>query len=149
MTFKARIRSFYETFISLKGEPKSIAAGLAMGVFVGITPTIPFHTAIIILLGLLLRQNITAAYCGSWIVSNPVSIPILYFAQYQLGSFLLGMAPGSFTLTDYSLESIVRMGARILLPLLTGGIITAPFFALPAYFIARRLIEAIRKKERT
>ena len=149
MSHKTRIRSFYKTFISLKGKPKSIAAGLAMGVFVGVTPTIPFHTAIIVLLGLLFRKNITAAYLGSWIISNPVTIPILYFAQYHLGSFLLGMAPCSFSLTDYSLESIALMGARILIPLLMGGIITAPLFALPAYFVTRWLITAIRKKEQT
>jgi uncharacterized protein (DUF2062 family) len=149
MIFKTRIRSFYETFISLKGRPGPIAAGLAMGVFVGVTPTIPFHTVIIVLLGLLFRQNITAAYLGSWMISNPVTIPLFYFLQYQLGRHLLGMAPCRFELADYSLGSITQLGAQILIPLLTGGIIMAPFFALPAYFISRRLIAALRAKRET
>ncbi|MDA8125044.1 MAG: DUF2062 domain-containing protein [Deltaproteobacteria bacterium] len=146
MIFKSQLRKFYERFISLKGEPKPIAAGLAMGIFVGITPTIPFHTALIIVLGLLFKQNMTAAYFGSWLISNPVTIPILYFSQYQLGRHLLGMAPCRFELADYSLRSIFHMGGQFLLPLLTGGMVMAFLVALPAYFISRRLIVAIRAK---
>jgi uncharacterized protein len=144
MILKGRFRIFYERFISLKGEPTQIAAGLAIGVFVGVTPTIPLHTAIIILLGLLFRQNITAAYLGSWLISNPLTIPFFYLSQYELGRFLLGMERCRFELADYSLAAMAALGWKILLPLLTGGILMAPFFALPAYFIARRLIISIR-----
>lgn len=146
MILKKRIREFYEKFISLKGEPATIAAGLAIGVFVGVTPTIPFHTAIIILLGLLFRQNITAACLGSWFISNPVTIPLLYLSQYELGRILLGMPPCRFEITDYSLGGVAALGWQILLPLQTGGIIMAPFFAVPAYFIAHRMIAAVRAK---
>ena len=65
MILNKRFQTFYEKFISLKGEPAQIAAGLAIGIFVGVTPTIPFHTGIIVLIGLLFRQNITAGYLGS------------------------------------------------------------------------------------
>jgi uncharacterized protein (DUF2062 family) len=146
MIMPRRIRTFYERFISLKGEPASIAAALAIGVFVGVTPTIPFHTAIIVIIGLLFRLNITAAYLGSWLISNPVTIPLLYLLQYELGRFLLGMDPYRFELTEYSLGAIAAMGWRILLPLLTGGIVMAPLCAAAAYLISRRLITAIRAK---
>jgi uncharacterized protein (DUF2062 family) len=144
MILKKQIRTFYERFISLKGEPAPIAAGVAIGVFVGVTPTIPFHTGIIVLISLLFRQNITAGYLGAWIVSNPLTVPLLYVAQYELGRFLLGMERSRFELADYTLRSIATLGWEILLPLLTGGILMAPFFAVPAYFIAHRLIKAIR-----
>jgi uncharacterized protein (DUF2062 family) len=144
MILKKQFRTFYERFISLKGEPAQIAAGLAIGVFVGVTPTIPFHTGIIVLIGLLFRQNITAGYLGAWIVSNPLTVPVLYVTQYELGRFLLGMERSRFALTDYTLGSIVALGWEILLPLQAGGILMAPFFAVPAYFIAHRLIKAIR-----
>ena len=148
MILKKRFRIFYERFISLKGEPAQIAAGLAIGVFVGVTPTIPFHTAIILLLGLLFRQNITAAYLGSWLISNPLTIPLFYLSQYELGRFLLGMERCRFELADYSLGAIAALGWTILLPLLTGGILMAPFFAVPAYFVTRRLITSIRARSK-
>jgi uncharacterized protein len=144
MILKKRFRTFYERFISLKGEPEQIAAGLAIGVFVGVTPTIPFHTGIIVLIGLLFRQNITAGYLGSWIISNPLTVPLFYLSQYEIGRFLLGMERCRFGITDYTLSSITALGWEILLPLLTGGILMAPFIAIPAYFVARRLITTIR-----
>jgi uncharacterized protein len=140
------VHRFYQQFISLKGDPEAIAAGLAIGVFVGVTPTIPFHTAIIVLVSLLLKQNLTAAYLGSWFISNPVTIPFLYLSQYQLGRFLLDMGPRRFAFADYSLTTIIAAGWEILLPLQTGGIIMAPFFAVPAYYISRRVISAIRRR---
>jgi len=146
MMLKKRSRQFYDKFISLQGEPTQIAGGLAIGVFVGATPTIPFHTVIIVLLGLVFRQNITAAYMGSWIISNPLTIPLFYLSQYELGRFLLGMEHCHFAFADYSLSTVMSLGWEIFLPLLTGGILMAPLFAVPAFFITRRLIISIRTK---
>lgn len=144
---KRRTREFYKRFISLKGEPRDIAMGMAIGVFIGATPTIPFHTAMIIAIGVLFKQNITAGYLGSWLISNPVTIPLFYFMQYELGSIVLGWQKSPWSLGDYSLESIMNLGWHILFPLFTGGIITAPFFAVPAYFLTRRLVVVYRKRE--
>ncbi len=144
MFLKKIFKTFYERFISLKGEPRSIAAGLAIGVLVGVTPTIPFHTTIIVAICLLFHKNITAAYLGSWIISNPLTIPLFYLSQYELGRILLGMERCQFILNDYSLTAIAALGWQILLPLLMGGLVMAPLFAVPAYFMAYRLVVGIR-----
>jgi uncharacterized protein (DUF2062 family) len=149
MIIKKRLHDFYGRFLSLRGEPRAIAMGLAIGVFIGVTPTIPFHTVLIILFGLLFKHNLTAAYLGSWLISNPLTIPILYFSQYELGRYLLGMTHAQLVLTDYSLQAILSTGWHILLPLLTGGIVTAPFFAIPAYFMAYRMVLALRNKNQS
>lgn len=146
MMIQERLRDIYRRFISLEGDPAELARGMAIGVLVSVTPTIPFHTALIVVIGLLFRQNISAAYISSWIVSNPVTIPILYLSQYKLGRFLLGMEGGGFQFDDYSLKTIAAAGRQILVPLLLGGLCMAPFFAVPAYFIARYLIGKIRKR---
>lgn len=148
MILQKRLRIFYDRFISLQGEPRQIAAGLAIGVFIGVTPTIPFHTVLIVFLGLLFRQNITAAYLGSWIISNPLTIPLFYLSQYEVGRILLGMERCRFEFADYSLGHITALGWQILLPLLTGGILMAPFFAVPAFFVTRRLMVSIRNRGR-
>jgi uncharacterized protein len=147
MVLRKKFRHFYEKFIWLKGEPTSIAYSLAIGVFVGTTPTIPFHTMIIVSMGFMFRQNITAAYIGSWIISNPLTIPLLYLSEYQLGISLLGMAPYDLSFKDYAQGSIATMGWQIFVPLLTGGIIMAPILAVSAFFISRRLIIAGRAKK--
>ena len=121
-----------------------IATGTAIGVFVSVTPTIPFHTAIIVLIGVTFRRNITAAYLSSWVVSNPITIPFLYISQYKLGRFILGMEGGAFPFQDYSLRAVAALGSEVIMPLLVGGICMAPFFAVPAYFISLRFIKKIR-----
>ena len=146
MNPKKRLKEFYDHCISLKAEPKEIAFGAAIGVFIGITPTIPFHTVLIILFGILLRQNITTGILSACLVSNPITIPFLYVTQYQLGKFLLKNNNCEFVLNDHSIGEIINMGWCVAGPLLTGGTILALIFAIPAYFIAHRAVLVIRKR---
>ncbi|HPL63612.1 MAG: DUF2062 domain-containing protein [Syntrophales bacterium] len=142
---KEKLREFYRRFISLKGEPRSIAMGMAIGVFVGVTPTIPFHTVIITALIFISRQNLTAAMIGAWI-TNPVTLPLFYFAEYEIGRMLLGWERTALAFGDYGLSSLLGLGMEILYPLQVGGIVLAPFFAVPAYFLTYRAVAAIRRK---
>lgn len=145
MRLSGPLQTFYERFLSLSGDPRVIAAGMALGVFVGVTPTIPFHTAIILALGLPFRQNITAAYLGSWIISNPLTIPLFYVAEYQLGRRMLGLETPPLIFTDFSWRGIAGLGSEVLLPLLLGGLVMAPFFTVIAYVLTRRLVIALRQ----
>lgn len=120
--------------------------GMAIGVFVGVTPTIPFHTALLLFFTFLLKQNVTAAYLGSWIISNPVTIPIFYFVQYEIGHHLLGLHPCDIAFSHLTILEIGKIGWNIGIPLLLGGAIMAPFFAVPAYFITYQAVLRIRRK---
>jgi uncharacterized protein (DUF2062 family) len=139
-------KKWYRQLISLKGKPRDLAFGLAIGVFIGVTPTIPFHTLLIVLLCFLLKKNITAGYLGSWLISNPLTIPFLYVTQYRLGKYLLGDGYPRCLVQEYSLLNLIQKGWDVILPLLLGGIIMAPFFAVPAYFIAHKILLTVRKK---
>jgi uncharacterized protein (DUF2062 family) len=146
ISLKKCSKRWYKQFISLKGDPGAIAAGLAIGVFIGVTPTIPLHTILIITICFLFKKNMTAGYLGSWVISNPLTIPFFYVFEYRLGKCLLGNSYNRPIINDYSLFSIMQMGRDVVVPLLTGGIIIAPFFAAPAYFIAYKLILSVREK---
>jgi len=142
--FRRQIRVFYERFVSLQGDPRHIARGMALGIFIGTTPTIPLHTVLILGLGLLFRQHIAAGYLGSWLISNPLTIPILYVLQYELGIWVLGMPHQEWVLSDYSLQALWDLGWRILLPLQTGGLLMALALVVPVYVLALRLAIRIR-----
>ena len=58
----------------LNGDPHYVALGMAIGVFVGVTPTIPFHTALALGLSFIFRGSKAAAAIGVWF-SNPITIP--------------------------------------------------------------------------
>ncbi len=146
MNPKKRIKDFYTQFISLKGHPREIAAGMAIGVFIGVTPTIPFHTLMIIFFSILLRNKITAGILGSAIISNPFTIPFFYTLEYYLGKLFVDGNNYQFTLNDLAVYNIVNMGYNVACPLLIGGFILAPLFAVLAYFITYRTMMAVRKE---
>lgn len=146
MNLKQTYRNIYDEFISLKGKPEKIALGMAIGVFVGVTPTIPFHTMVIMALTFFFRQNFTTAFLGATAVSNPFTIPFFYVSQYHLGKYLLGNGWQEVVFPGYSIWDIINSGWNIACPLLLGGFIMAPVFAVPTYFIAYRAVVIIRKK---
>ena len=146
MKLSRHAKKWYEKLISLQGRPRDLAFGLAIGVFIGVTPTSPFHTLLIVLLCFLLKKNITAAYLGSWLISNPLTIPFFYMTQYRLGKYMLGNGYPSYLMKEYSLLILFQRGWEVILPLLIGGIIMAPFFAVPTYFITRNILRTVRKK---
>ncbi len=144
VTIRDKLNEFYNRFLSLSGRPNEIARAMSLGVFIGVTPTIPFHTALIMVICLLFRQNITAAILGATIMSNPLTIPFFYLAEYEIGRLILGMTDNPFILDNYDIRSILEAGWHILSPLLAGGFLLAVLFAVPAYFITHHLVVRIR-----
>ncbi|ABC77112.1 DUF2062 domain-containing protein [Syntrophus aciditrophicus] len=147
MIFENRIKKFYQQFISLKGDPESLAWGMAMGVFIGVTPTIPFHTVLIVFFGFLLKKNMTSAFLGSSLISNPVTIPLLYLSEYQIGRLILGPSGAEIRIKEYTVASILQLGWEVAVPLLLGGFLLGLVFTYPAYFLSYRLLSFMRKKE--
>jgi uncharacterized protein len=146
MTIRDRINDFYKRFLSLNGRPEEIARAMALGVFIGVTPTIPFHTALVMITCMILRQNITAAMLGATIVSNPLTIPFFYLAEYEIGILALGLGPNSFVLANYDVRSILEIGWHIFYPLMLGGMLLACVFAVPSYFITRHAVVVLRNR---
>ncbi len=118
---------------------------MAIGVFIGVTPTIPFHTVLILFLIFLSRQNLTAALLGAWI-TNPVTIPFFYLTEYEIGKFILGWDQYRGLLTEYNVHQLLKMGWEILGPLQIGGLILAPLFAVPTYFVTHKAVLAVRRR---
>jgi len=146
MTIRDRINDFYNRFLSLTGKPEEIARAMALGVFIGVTPTIPLHTALVMVSCLIFRQNITAAMLGATIISNPLTIPLLYLAAYELGVLALGLGANPFVMADYDVRSILEIGWHILYPLIVGGVILAILFTVPTYFITRHVVVKLRNR---
>lgn len=79
-------------------SPHRLALGVAIGMFVGWTPTIGVQMALAFLLALALRANARVAVPVVW-VSNPLTIVPIYLPNYWLGRKLLGLLgfPSTFS----------------------------------------------------
>jgi hypothetical protein len=81
MNPKRASRYYYLKFTRLQGDPQSLAWGTAIGTFFGITPIIPLHTVINLIVTFLTRTSTIAALLASLIVCNPLTyVPQYYFS---------------------------------------------------------------------
>ncbi|MDD3802456.1 MAG: DUF2062 domain-containing protein [Desulfuromonas sp.] len=129
-------------FVRLRGQPDEIARGFALGIFIGMTPTLGVQMLLALLLALLLCQNKLAAALGVWI-SNPLTAPFLYLAQYETGRFLLDMPRVQFP-RCLTLECLQQLGADLLLPLCFGSLIHAILAAAISYALVLRLLPVLK-----
>ncbi|PIP36256.1 MAG: DUF2062 domain-containing protein [Desulfobacterales bacterium CG07_land_8_20_14_0_80_52_14] len=140
-----RIRDFILKAKRLEGDPHFIALGLAIGVFVGFTPTIPFHTVLAVALAFLFKGSKAAAAIGVWF-SNPVTIPLFYFLSFRTGTFLFSISP--FDAHPRTVLELIKMGADLTIAMLVGGVILGILPGVAAYFVTRRLIRRWQEKKR-
>lgn len=108
-----------------------IARGVAVGLFVGLTPTVGVQTLLMIAGCVILRGNFPAAFLVSW-VSNPLTMAPLYVAFNALGrvAFEPVVRP-SIKLTGFE-------GTALLEALLTllGSLLLALPISLLGYVVA-------------
>jgi len=147
MNYKEKIRQVIIRFKQLNGDPHYVALGMAIGVFISVTPTIPFHTVIALALAFILRGSKAAAAIGVWF-SNPVTIPLFYKGSYDVGVSILGnSAPFS---TEYeSILELLKLGADVTIAMITGGVILGILPAIAAYFITRRIFIKLRLRKKS
>lgn len=146
----ARIKSYFnpQDFVNrlkhLNGDPHDVALGMAMGVFIGVTPTIPLHMVLAVFLALVFRASKPAAIIGVWI-SNPVTIPIFYIGSYKVGAFILGHSM-PFDMKYDSIVELSKVGLDVTLAMLLGGVVIGVPPAIASYYITRRLMNHYRLK---
>ena len=142
---KYNFREFIDRVKKLEGDPHFVAMGLAIGVFISITPTIPFHTVLAVSLAILLRGSKVAAALGVWF-SNPVTAPIFYWGSYKLGMYILGnRAP--FDVKYESILELLDLGMDVTIAMIAGGVILGVLPGIASYFITRKIITTMRLRK--
>ncbi|MEW6593759.1 MAG: DUF2062 domain-containing protein [Thermodesulfobacteriota bacterium] len=150
-------RYYYLKLLRLQGDPETLARGVAIGIFIGITPTLPLHTVLILLFAYLLGGNAIAALIAAMAVSNPLTLVPQYYVCWRVGDWL---RPGHLSWEKIeallhadlgfreSLRAFGTLSYDALTVLLLGGLVLALPTALIAYPLSRRLFATIRKKRR-
>jgi uncharacterized protein (DUF2062 family) len=123
----------------IKSHADSVARGLALGVFIGFTPTFGLQIFLALALAYLLRQNKLATFIGVW-VTNPLTAPLIYGLEYEVGRILLGMQ-GVYAF-DFHLSW--HLGARVFGPLLLGSVVLGLPSAIIAYALGLRFVPVLR-----
>lgn len=131
----------------LEGDPHCIARGMAVGIFVSIAPIIPLQTLVAIALAILVRGSKSAAVLGTWL-SNPLTIPLVYFANYKLGCVILGYPKTLDSIAFDSFSHLMEMGLEVTWAMVVGGLVIGAVLGVAAYFITLRLTVTVQRPPR-
>ena len=128
---------------------------MAIGIFSGMLPILPFHIALAVALALFFRASKITAAIGCWI-SNPFNWYILYFFNYKIGSFLLGLSDDNKDFSSIveavphkegTLDIISRIASssgNMIAAFLIGGLIMGIIASVPSYFIFLKFFSFIK-----
>lgn len=160
MNFGRTRRYYYLRFIRLRGTPHSLAFGSAIGVFIGITPTIPFHTIIIFFLTISSRSSFIAGLISSWVVCNPLTYVPQYYLSLRIGNLVtpyelswnqiqsvveVVLSDVSFTIR---MKALLTVSYEAIIVMILGGSLLALPFALASYYISYLVFIKIKNKRR-
>ncbi len=113
---------------------RSAAGAFAVGLFVAFVP-LPLQMLIAGALAILLRVNLPVSVALVW-VTNPVTMPPIFYSAYRLGVWVLGGVEhkASFAISTEWLSTELQI---IWKPFLLGCFLMGSISALVGYFVIR------------
>lgn len=113
----------------LSANRKMLSRGVFLGLLIAFIP-MPMQMAAVLLFMPFFRFNVPIALAMCWL-TNPITMPPLYYVEYHVGSFLLGMQTQPVELTvEWFSENI----DAIFIPLYTGAALFSMVFGFLGYW---------------
>jgi len=143
-SFKRAIRYNYLRVMRLKVSTHSIALGVAVGVFTGCLPVLPFQTIVAVALAFVFRCSKVAAAAGTW-VSNPLNWVPFYTACFFIGNAIIPIDV-TFDPHHMELKELLDQGGGIVVVMMTGGLVMAIPSSILSYFVTFRAVTRFRQR---
>ncbi|HIP20830.1 MAG TPA: DUF2062 domain-containing protein [Sulfurimonas sp.] len=131
----------------LQANRKMISRGVFIGIFIAFIP-MPMQMALVLAFMPVFRFNVPIALAMCWL-SNPFTMPPMYYMEYLTGSFFLGSEVSEVHMT---LEWFKENLDDIFVPLYLGTLFYSVFGSLFAYWAVnhfwRKSVHQDKKKHR-
>jgi len=141
--FYDSLKKAYERLLKIRGEPREVALGFALGIFIGMSPTMGFQMAIAVFFAAVFKWNKISSAMGVWI-SNPFSAPFVYGATYLVGAKLIGLKkiiPLSEQFDMDALKILLTNAPEIIWALVIGGVVTGIPLAIISYYLCYSAVQ--------
>ena len=145
LKLKRFIRYWYLRLVRIQASPHAIALGLAVGVFVGLLPVLPFQIVIAVALAFVVRGSKIAAALGTW-VSNPLNWVPVYMLFYYVGKAVVPFDVPPFDPSQLEMKQLLELGWKFFAVMMVGGLVVATPSAIVSYFIALKGIQVYRAR---
>lgn len=147
--FQASIGRLRRKIVREKLPPEDIAAGWALGMFIGCAVPFGLQLVIAIPLAMMMRVSKLGATLAT-LITNPATIFVIYPAQtYLVNKMLFG---GSLTFsrlmeTEWTWRAVRRLGAEVMASFFLGGILFAIIMTPITYFAIKAIVVHSREKK--
>ena len=144
---KAKIKWLYDRFLKIRGTPREIALGMALGLFIGFSPTMGLQIIIGVFIASLLKWSKIATLIGVQI-TNPITAPLIYSPTYYIGAKVIGLET-MFVFKGSDLSSLfemIKQAPQIFLALTIGGVLIGFPVACIGYAVVYRMMNNHQKK---
>lgn len=130
-------------FEYLSANRKMISKGVFIGLFIAFIP-MPMQMLAVVALIPFTRFNVPIALAMCWL-SNPLTMPPMYYMEYLTGSFILGMET---TPVEMTLEWFSENIGNIFIPLYVGTAFYSVIGSSLAYYLVNHLWRSSVKKDK-
>jgi uncharacterized protein (DUF2062 family) len=142
------LRALREKIVKEPLSPNRVAAGWALGMFVGCS--IPFGLQLIISvpLAIMMRVSKIGATVGT-LITNPVTIFFIYPAQTYVMNLMLFDGSLSFDRLmglEWTWETVRKLGTEAMASFFIGGFVLAIILTPITYFIVKGIVVRHRAK---
>jgi uncharacterized protein len=156
---RIKLKDLVKKLLHIEDTPERTALAYSIGIFLGFSPFLGFHTLMGVAIAFLFGLNRVALLLGVW-----TNAPWWIVPYYVLATWL-GTQVMRFRINTTALKEILQLGMKkefisldfwdrvasqqgLLLSFLVGSLILAAFFALAAYPLALRWIKFYRSHRR-
>lgn len=130
-------RFFVENVLQSSDSPSKKAVSIALGIFIGTSPFWGFHGILAITLAAAFKLNKAIAFAFSNI-SIPPMVPVIIYASYKLGTWMLGTEEMSFDMDNITANLKLLKGIKeYLVGSLLLGILSALSFGSFSYIVLK------------
>ncbi len=146
-SLRAYGHDLYEKMVKDPLPPEDVAAGWALGMFVGCAVPFGLQLLVSIPLALIMRVSKIGATVGT-LITNPVTIFFIYPAQtWAVNKVLFG---GSLSFerlmaVEWTWEKVRQLGAEAMASFFLGGLFLAIILTPITYFVVKRIVVLHRR----
>lgn len=136
---------WYLRLMRQKSSPKNLAAAMALGMFIGAMPIIPFQSVVVIALAFVMRVNKLAAWLATCYSNAATMVPFYYFL-FLVGHAVVPVEGVTFDPNNLEMAQLLASGWKVFTVMFTGGLVFGIPATLITYFASLFIIRRYRQR---
>ena len=143
-SLRAYLLGLREKIVGDPLPPEDVAAGWALGMFIGCSVPFGLQLVVSVPLAIMMRVSKIGATVGT-LITNPVTIFFIYptqtWAMYNLlfGDREMGALP-----TEWTRESVMALSGPVIISFFLGGLALALILSPITYFVVKHIVIRFR-----